>query len=93
VLDARSASAAPWIDLTYEDLVASPADELRRVYGELGLSFTDAIERFAGELANRRSATSVTAPQREKWRERNEVAIERVAPRLAAMERRLGYAT
>ncbi len=93
VLDARSASMAAWIDLTYEDLVASPADELRRVYGELGLSFTDAVERFAGELATRRSATSVTAPQREKWRERNEAAIGRVASQLEAMERRLGYAT
>ncbi|HKX47964.1 MAG TPA: sulfotransferase [Gaiellaceae bacterium] len=93
VLDARSASTASWIDLTYEDLVASPADEVRRVYGELGLSFTAAVERFASELASRRSATSVTAPQREKWRERNETAIERVVPQLEAMERRLGYAT
>lgn len=93
VLDARASSTASWVDLTYEDLIASPADELRRVYGELGLSFTAAAELFAGELADRRSATSVTAPQREKWRERNEAAIERVALQLQAMERRLGYAT
>jgi hypothetical protein len=93
VLDARTSSTASWVDLTYEDLVASPADELRRVYGELGLSFTASVERFAGELAERRSATSVTAPQREKWRERNEAAIERVAPQLEAMERLLGYGT
>jgi hypothetical protein len=93
VLDARATSAASWIDLAYEDLVASPADALRRVYDELGLSFTSAVERFAGELAERRSATSLTAPRREKWRERNEAAIGRVAPQLQAMERRLGYAT
>jgi len=93
VLDARGTSKASWIDLTYEDLVASPADELRRIYDELGLSFTDAVERFAGELAERRSATSVTAPQREKWRERNEAAVGRVAPQLQALERQLGYAT
>ena len=93
VLDARRSSTASWVDLAYEDLVASPADELRRVYGELDLSFTDAVERFAGELANRRSATSLTAPQREKWRERNDAAIERVSPQLEDLERRLGYGT
>jgi hypothetical protein len=93
VLDAWTSSTASWVDLAYEDLVASPADELRRVYGELGLSFTDAVERFAGELANRRSATSLTPPQREKWRERNDAAIERVSPQLEDMERRLGYGT
>jgi hypothetical protein len=93
VLDARATSAAAWIDLAYEDLVTSPVNELRRVYGELRLPFTSGVEQFAGELATRHSATSLTAPEREKWRERNEAAIERVAPRLQAMERRLGYAT
>jgi hypothetical protein len=93
VLDARSSSTAPWIDVAYEDLAASPGDELRRVYGALGLSFTDAVEKLAGELANRHSATTLSAPRREKWRERNEAAIERVSPQLEDMERRLGYAT
>ena len=93
VLDARETSTASWVDLTYEDLVASPVDELRRIYGELGLSFTHAVERFAEELADRRSATSLTAPQRDKWRERNEAAIGRITPQLQALERQLGYAT
>ena len=52
VLDARATSAAAWVDLAYEDLVASPAEELRRVYDELGLSFGDAAQRFARDLAN-----------------------------------------
>ena len=81
-----------WVDLAYEDLVASPTEELRRVYDELGLSFGDAAQRFARDLANRRSATSLTAPGREAWK-RNEAAVERVAPRLESVERRLGYAT
>ena len=92
VLDARATSAASWVDLAYEDLVASPAEELRRVYDELGLSFGDAAQRFARDLANRRSATSLTAPGRDAWK-RNEAAVERVAPRLESVERRLGYAT
>ncbi len=93
VLDARATSSAAWIDVTHEDFVASPAEELRRVYGEAGLSFGGPAERFARALADRRSATSLTAPRPDKWRERNEAAIERVAPQLEAMERRLGYAT
>jgi hypothetical protein len=93
VLEARTSSTATWIDLAYEDLVASPGEELRRVYGALGLSFNAAIEQLAGELASRHSATTLTAPQWEKWRARNEAAIERVSPQLADMERRLGYGT
>lgn len=93
VLDARATSAASWVDVAYENLVASPGDELRRVFAELGLPFADPAARFARNLADRHSATSVSAPQRDKWRERNEAAIERVASQLAPTERRLGYAT
>ena len=93
VLDAREASSASWVDVAYEDLVASPTEELRRVYAELGLAFADTAARFADNLAHRRSATSVSASRPDKWRVLNEAAIERVAPRLEAVERRLGYAT
>ncbi len=92
VLDARATSAAAWVDLAYEDLVTSPTEELRRVYDELGLSFGEAAERFARELVTRRSATSLTARGRDAQK-RNEAAVERVAPRIEAVERRLGYAT
>ena len=92
VLDARATSAATWVDLAYEDLLASPTEELRRVYGELGLSFGEAVERFGRELGTRRSATSLTAPGRDAQK-RNEAAVERVAPRIETVERRLGYAT
>ena len=93
VLAARTTSSARWVDVAYEDLVSAPVDELRRVYAELGLAFGDAAERFAGELSKRQTATAVSTPRPEKWRERNEEAIERVTPMLAETERRLGYAT
>ena len=93
VLDARATSASAWIDVAYEDLVTSPAEELRRVYEQLGLSFSETAGRFARDLAGRRSATSLTAARSDKWRERNEAAIDRVAAQLEAMEHRLGYAT
>jgi hypothetical protein len=37
------------------------------------------------------SATAVSAPQPDKWREQNRDAIERVRPLIAGTERRLGY--
>ena len=93
VLDARTTSSARWVDATYEELVSAPADELRRVYAELGLAFGDAAEQFARDLSSRQTATAVSTPRPEKWRERNEEAIERILPQLAETERRLGYAT
>ena len=93
VLDARATSSARWVDMTYEELVAAPDDELRRVYAALGLTYAGAAGRFARDLASRHTATAVSAPRAEKWRERNEAAIERVRPQLAETERRLGYAT
>ena len=92
VLDARSQlDGSRWIDLAYEDLVASPVDELRRVYGELGLRFTTEAALYASELAENLAPTTLTAPRPEKWRDQNEAAIERILPQLADVERRLGY--
>ncbi len=49
VLDAReSTNGSRWVDLAYEDLVASPVVELRRVYDALGLAFTDAAADVRG---------------------------------------------
>jgi Sulfotransferase family len=81
-----------WVDLAYESLVASPVAELRRVYDALGLEFTDAARAYAESLAARPSATALTAPRPEKWREQNRAEIERVLPQLVEIEQRLGYA-
>lgn len=92
VLEARAwTDEARWVDLFYEELVASPVDELRRLYAELDLPFTDSSERFAAALAENVSATSLTAPSSDKWRERNGEAIERILPLVAGTEERLGY--
>ena len=81
-----------WVDVRYEGLVAEPVDELRRVYDELGLRFTDEAERFARNLAENQARTTLTAPRGEKWRDQNAEAIAGVASQLAVTERRLGYA-
>jgi len=93
VLEERAAlPGSSWVDIRYESLVAAPVDELRRVYAELGLRFTDDAERFARNLAENRARTTLTAPRAEKWRDRNADAVASVASQLAATERRLGYA-
>ena len=92
VLDARSQmDGSRWVDVAYEELVASPVVELRRLYGELGLAFTRAAESNAAALADRRARTTLTAPRAEKWRDQNPDAVARILPQLADIEQRLGY--
>lgn len=93
VLDARDGiDPARWVDVAYEELVAEPVAELRRLYERLDLPFTAEAERYASGLAGNLARTTLTAPRPEKWREQNEAAIERILPLVAPTERRLGYA-
>lgn len=92
VLAARDAmDGARWVDVVYEDLVASPRDELRTLYAALGVVFTSEAEEYAAGLGNNVSRTALTTPEAEKWRVQNGAAIERVLPLLAHTEARLGY--
>ncbi len=92
VLDAREdMDPARWVDVAYDDLLARPAEELRRVFGALGVAFTPTIEAAAVRLAGTPAPTSLTPPRRDKWRDENQEAVERVLPLLAETERRLGY--
>ncbi|HUG64850.1 MAG TPA: sulfotransferase [Gaiellaceae bacterium] len=94
VLDARASIApARWTDVSYEDLVRSPVEELERTYGELGLHFTDEARRHAEGLGGVTTSTALTAPQAGKWREQNPDAVARIEPLVADVERRLGYGT
>jgi hypothetical protein len=82
---------ARWLDVAYEDLVSSPAAELRRLFDALGVSFTAETAAFAETLERRVSATALTPPRAGKWREQNAEAVARVLPFVAETERRLGY--
>ncbi len=88
-LDARAdIDPARWFDVSYEDLVRAPLDEVERLYSGLGL-LTDSAGTRAATFAA--SATALTAPSAGKWREQNPEAIARIAPLVAGVERRLGY--
>ena len=94
VLDARAGVAeSRWIDVAHEDLVRSPAEELERVYRALGLGFTEEARRYAASLERTTSATALTAPRPEKWRDENPEAVARIQPLVVDVERRLGYDT
>lgn len=92
VLDAREGAAAScWVDVAYEDLVRSPLDEVTRLFEALDLRVTDDVRHVAEALARTATATSLTAPRADKWREQNGEAVARVLPLVADVERRLGY--
>jgi hypothetical protein len=91
VLAAREQIApGGWIDVSYEELVGRPVAELRGVYETLGLQFGDSARAYAANLANHVSRTALDAPRDDKWREQVET-MDDVLPRLADLERRLGY--
>ena len=92
VLTARDDEAdARWIDVAYEDLVAAPLDQARRLYDALGLRLTDDARQFAASLEHAPTATSLTRPRADKWRDQNAEAVSRILPLVADVERRLGY--
>jgi hypothetical protein len=80
-----------WIEIAYEDVVAHPVEELRRLFEKLEVPFSPAAESYARDLARNIAATALTAPGAGKWREQNADAVERVLPLVAPTERALGY--
>jgi sulfotransferase family protein len=92
VLEAEAAmDSSRWRDLRYEDFVAAPVDVLRQLFASLDIPWSPAVEQYAGELDRRPSATAVTPPRPDKWREQNPDAIERILPLVRELEARLGY--
>jgi hypothetical protein len=94
VLDARATiDPARWLDVAYEDLVASTLEETSRLFDALGVELTPAVEEFAASLDRRPAATAITPPKPDKWREQNPLEIKRILPLVEKTERRLGYAS
>ncbi len=92
VLSARErVDESRWLDVAYEELVASPQAEIRRLFESLDVAFTPEVAAFAETLDRRVSATALTPPKAGKWREQNAEAVARVLPLVAETERRLGY--
>jgi hypothetical protein len=92
VLDAREGvDRSRWLEVAYEELVASPLETAERLCGGLGLAFDPGIEEYAAALDRRPSSTTLSAPRSDKWKQQNREPIERILPLTAPIERRLGY--
>lgn len=79
-----------WIELRYEDLFERPVEMFRELFERLELPFTAAMQARCANL----QPTSIVkgAPKKEKWKEHNREAIERILPKIAPMQQQLGYA-
>lgn len=81
---------ARWIELSYEDLVAEPVDQVTRVTEFLELPLERAlVERAAA--AKTRPINVITPPERGKWRRENPNEIHAVLPLIEPTMRKLGY--
>jgi hypothetical protein len=91
-LEAReNVDSSRWLDVAYEDLVASPVATTKGLFEQLGLAFDPAVEEFTAELHRTPGPTALTPPRPGKWREQNRAEIERIIPLVTPTEKRLGY--
>jgi len=81
--------AEQWINLRYEDIFERPVEMFNEAFEQLGIPFTTELEARCANL----KPTSVVkgAPQKQKWKEHNPAAIERILPMIRPMMLELGY--
>ncbi len=76
--------------LRYEELLDDPAAAAGQLAEFAGLARTPALEQFLAERPL--SRTTVSAPEKDKWRRKHGALIERVVPTIAPVMQRFGYA-
>ncbi len=91
-LEAKKAiPAAQWVHLRYEDIFERPVEMFRAVFAQLRVPFTTDLQARCANL----QPTSVVSgtPKKQKWKEHNPQAVERVLPMIAPLMREMGYDT
>lgn len=78
-----------WIHLRYEDLFERPVEMFREAYEQLGIPFTPDMRKHCANL----QPTSVVkgVPKKQKWKEHNPEAIERILPTIRPLMLEMGY--
>lgn len=78
-----------WVQLRYEDLFERPVEMFREAFERLGVPFDDTLRRRCEHLA----PTSIVKgkPKKQKWKDHNPEAIERILPMIRPMIEELGY--
>lgn len=89
-LEARkSIPTRQWVHLRYEDIFEHPVAMFRAAFEQLDIPFNSAMQARCAHL--RPTSVVSGAPTKQKWKERNPEAIERVLPTIAPLMRELGY--
>lgn len=81
-----------WIEVRYEDIFARPVEMFRDIFARLDLPFDDAMRERCATLGNRPTSIVKGTPKKDKWKEHNPEAIERIVPFIRPTMERLGYA-
>jgi sulfotransferase family protein len=91
-LDASHAiPAEQWIGLRYEDIFERPVEMFRDAFEHLEVPFDKRMEERCASLAERPTSIIKGAPRRQKWKEHNPAAVERILPIIEPMMREMGY--
>jgi hypothetical protein len=80
-----------WIQLRYEDMFDNPVEMFRVLFDRLNLAFDDTMEARCASLGSRPTSIVKGSPKKQKWKEHNPEAIERILPVIRPMMERLGY--
>lgn len=80
-----------WIQLRYEDIFERPVEMFKPVFEFLDILFDSALEARCAGLNKRPTSIVKGAPKRQKWKEHNPGAIERILPMIHPLMEELGY--
>jgi len=78
-----------WVQLRYEDLFERPVEMFQEAFERLDIPFDAALRTRCANLA----PTSIVkgAPRKQKWKDHNPEAVERILPLIRPMMADLGY--
>jgi hypothetical protein len=78
-----------WIHLRYEDIFQRPVEMYQGAFERLGIPFTPELRQRCANL----QPTSVVkgAPKKQKWKDSNPEAIERILPTIRPLMLEMGY--
>jgi hypothetical protein len=86
----RLVPATQWLELSFEDVLATPHATMKAVYERLDLTPQPAVDaKLAELLAN--PINTLSPPGHEKWRTENEEEISELLPRIIGPAALLGY--
>jgi len=89
----RSVPPEQWIRLRYEDIFDRPVEMFREVFARLDLPFDASMRDRCAKLGQLPTSIVKGKPAKEKWKQSNPEAIERILPTIRPLMAELGYDT